>query len=53
MPYGPNDKLPASAKAYKGKQARAFKAAFNACYEKGGEEARCFKIAHHAAKGAA
>jgi cation transport regulator ChaB len=50
MPYGPSDKLPPSARAYTGKAARAFKHAFNACYEKGHEEARCYKIAHHAAK---
>jgi hypothetical protein len=53
MPYGPGDTVKsAGAKKYKGKQMRAFKSAFNSCYEKGHEESRCFKIAHHAAKNA-
>lgn len=52
MPYGPKDPLPASARRYTGKAARAFKAAFNACHAKAGnEESRCFAIAHHAAQG--
>lgn len=53
IPYGPDTPVKAAgASKYKGKQLRAFKHAFNSCYEKGHEESRCFKIAHHAAKGA-
>lgn len=51
MPFGPNDTIrSAGARKYQGKQRRAFKSAFNACHAKGHEEARCFKIAHTAAK---
>lgn len=31
-------------------QQRAFMVAFNDCYERGHEEARCYKIAWHAAR---
>jgi hypothetical protein len=54
MPYSAGDTLSRvhGASKYKGKQKRAFIAAFNRCYAKGTEESRCYAIAHHAAQGA-
>jgi len=52
MPYQQGDSLKKvkGADKYGGKSKRAFIHAFNACYEKGGEESRCFAIGHHAAQ---
>jgi hypothetical protein len=54
MPYEKGDSLSKvhGASKYKGKAKSAFIAAFNSCFEKGGEESRCYAIAHHAAQGA-
>lgn len=52
MPYAIGDKLTNihGASKYSGNAKRAFIHAFNSCHEKGGEEARCYKIGHFAAK---
>jgi hypothetical protein len=54
MPYEKGDSLASvrGADTYKGKQKSAFISAFNSCYESGGEESRCYAIAHHAAQSA-
>jgi hypothetical protein len=52
MPYAMDDKLSKirGASKYSGNAKRAFIHAFNSCYQKGGEDARCYKIGHAAAK---
>lgn len=54
VPYEQGDSLSRvhGAGKYKGKQKRAFIAAFDSCFKQGHEESRCYAIAHHAAQGA-
>ena len=51
MPYDRNDELPKAVRdRYTAKQQRAFRRAYNSCHADGGESARCFPIAHAAAR---
>lgn len=51
MPYKRVSELPKDqTNQYSTHQKHAFMAAFNRCHAQGGDEEKCFAIAHHAAK---